>query len=290
MNEKKALVYLHISVFLLGFTGVIGKLIDLGSVNIVWLRIAYAVFSMFLYLLFKNENLIIFNLKNLIYLSIVSLVLTSHWLFFYESIKVSNVTTTLVGLSLYPMFTALIEPLYFKGRFKTIDIVLSFIIVLALLLCFPQFDLSNSITYGLILSIIGALLASIYTIMNRKLTQQFSSFVVSYYQLLFALFFISLYQYDSFDIIYKISFIDHIYLAILGIICTSFTHTITIHAMKKIEAFVVSLVTNLEPVYGIILALIIFNQSEYMTANFYLGSIIILVAVFSHPFLKKRFN
>ena len=235
MNEKKALVYLHISVFLLGFTGVIGKLIDLGSVNIVWLRIAYAVFSMFLYLLFKNENLIIFNLKNLIYLSIVSLVLTSHWLFFYESIKVSNVTTTLVGLSLYPMFTALIEPLYFKGRFKTIDIVLSFIIVLALLLCFPQFDLSNSITYGLILSIIGALLASIYTIMNRKLTQQFSSFVVSYYQLLFALFFISLYQYDSFDIIYKISFIDHIYLAILGIICTSFTHTITIHAMKKLK-------------------------------------------------------
>ncbi len=276
---KKAFIQLHVAVFLAGFTAILGKLITLHEGMLVWYRMLITAVTLMALLYFKKE-LQRLSLKNIFKIFSVGAIVALHWLTFYGSIKYSNVSVSLTCLSAIGFFTAFLDPIIMRRR---IDITEVFLGMLAIAGIYLIFDFYPQYKLGILFGIISALLASLFPILNKNLLKQFSSKTITLYEMcggIIALTFIMPLYLKMFPAEYYFPTIsDWLWLLVLSWLCTVFAFILSLNALKKVSPFTANLAYNLEPVYGIILAFIIFKENKYLSAGFYYGLGLILLAV-----------
>jgi drug/metabolite transporter (DMT)-like permease len=289
INSNKNLLILHFTVFIWGFTGILGALISVDAVQMVWYRVLIATITLFIYFKLSKTSLKVTK-KQFLQFILTGSIVALHWILFFHAIKVSTVSVTLVCLSSFTLFTAIIEPIIKKQRIQIPDIVIGLIIILGIYLIF-KFE--SKYTLGIIFGLSAALASSLFGSINSVLVQKSDALVISFYEIMGAFLWITLYRlFDQslFREHFNLSTTDWLYLGLLGTICTALAYVAGVSVMRTITAFRVALITNLEPVYGILLAFIFFGTKEAMSIGFYLGAIIILSAVFLYPIYKKRSN
>ncbi|MFC4210159.1 DMT family transporter [Pedobacter lithocola] len=285
--NKKNLLILHLTVFVWGFTGVLGKMISIDAVPMVWYRVLIASLTLFAWFTITKTNIKITK-KQFIQLFLTGGVVAIHWIFFFHAIKVSTVSVTLVCLSSFTLFTAILEPLIKKHPIHKGDIIVGLLIIAGI---YMIFKFESQYTLGIIFGLSAAFAASIFSTINSTFVQKIEPSIIGFYELSGGLFWITLYRlYDgSFvNMPFNLSTNDWIYLTILGTLCTSVAYVAGVSVMRTLSAFRTALVTNLEPVYGILLAFIFFKDKEQMTTGFYIGSAIILTSIFLYPIYKNK--
>ena len=285
--KKYNFLILQLTIFLLAFTAILGKLITLPSTVLVFYRMMIAFAGLVLFSFIYNKNKKLKN-KKIIKLILIGFFVGAHWIFFFESIKLTNASIALICLSTSSLFASFLEPLILKRKFKLYELIISLFIVLAFLLM-KETSNFNNFNKGLIIGLISALFATIFTILNKTYVNKISGVQISIYEMLGGVIFTLLYFFISNDYNYReylyLSKNDLICLLILGLICTSLLYVISVNILKHIAPFTVIMNFNLEPVYGIILAVIIFPD-EIMNKYFYISSILILFGVFLNTYLK----
>jgi len=283
---SKNIWLLHLTVLIWGFTGILGVLIQVPALHLVWYRVLIAALSLFVYFLIKKKSIKITK-RQLIQYLITGGIVGLHWVLFFESIKVSTVSVTLVCLSSVTLFTALLEPIVKKQKIAGIDILTGVIIIIGIYLIFT---FETDYLLGIILGIIAAFLASIFSIVNSNLIKKGSAPLISFYEMLGASVWISLFMLitNRFDTGLILQQSDLFFLILLGTVCTAAAYVMAVAVMKELSAFTVALATNLEPIYGIILALVFFGTNEKMSLGFYAGAIIVLGTVLLYPYVKTR--
>ena len=281
------LTSLHIMVVILGLTGVFGKLISLSAIHLVWYRMGIAFISLAIFLAFKKQ-LFSVSKKDFIGLLGVGALVTFHWLCFFESIKVSTVSVAVVCLATSSLFSALIEPFFFKRKFLFYEVIMGVVVVVAL-----AFIMGTETKYfwGYFYGIMAALLATLFTLFNAKYINKVGAAKITMIEMLSGVIIIScilFFQQDYTVFTTKISVIDLTYLILLGTICTAMVFVWLTEIMRHITPYSLIMAINLEPVYSIIFALIIFGDNELMSSSFYLGSCVIIGIVFLDGYLKNR--
>lgn len=286
-NDNKNLLILHLTVFIWGFTGILGALISISAVQMVWYRVLIASITLFLYFKLSKTSIRVTKVQFLKFFFTGSII-AIHWIFFFHSIKVANVSVSLICLSSVTLFIAILEPLIKKHAISKGDIFVGLLIILGIYLIF-KFE--TKYTAGIIFGLASAVAASFFSTINSTLVQKNNPSIIGFYELTGAFFWISLYRLFDQSLLtetFNLSLTDWFYLLVLGTICTALAYVAGVSVMRTLSAFRVALITNLEPVYGIVLAFILFGQKEQMTGGFYLGSLLILAAVFIYPIYKKR--
>ncbi len=288
MKLNKTFIALHVIVFLWGLTPVLGKLITLPSLELVWWRLVIAVLSLTVYAKFKDIQLYL-NWKQVTPLLAWGVIVGLHWYFFYHAIKVSNVSVAMMGFSTLTLFASLVQPILLKKKFVSIDVVYGLVILIGLcIISYAEQFYIKGIVFGVLAAFTGAM----FGVYNGSLIQRFHAVQIAFYEFIGAFIFISIIaMVDSKSIVGFAtlpSLQNFIYLFILSVICTTFAFTWSVEILKKIDAITVIVTNNLEPIYGIVLSLIIFGDSEYMSAQFYMGAFILLMAVFSYPFVNNK--
>ena len=285
--KKYKLTSLHLMVVILGLTGVFGKLISLGAIHLVWYRMGIAFISLAIFLAFKKQ-LFSVSKKDFIGLLGVGALVTFHWLCFFESIKVSTVSVAVVCLATSSLFSALIEPFFFKRKFLFYEVIMGVVVVVAL-----AFIMGTETKYfwGYFYGIMAALLATLFTLFNAKYINKVGAAKITMIEMLSGVIIIScilFFQQDYTVFTTKISVTDLTYLILLGTICTAMVFVWLTEIMRHITPYSLIMAINLEPVYSIIFALIIFGDNELMSSSFYLGSCVIIGIVFLDGYLKNR--
>lgn len=283
---NKNLIILHLTVFVWGFTGILGALISIPATQLVWYRVLIAFITLIAYFKFTKTSL---KVSRVVFLKLffTGAIVGLHWILFFQSIKSSTVSVTLVCLSSLTLFTAILEPIFKKQKISIFDIITGLTIICGIYLIF-RFE--SRYTEGIIYGLTSALCASIFSIINSKQIQNRPAPIISFYELIGAWVWISIYLaiIGGYTASMSLNFADLMYLLILGTVCTSLAYVAGVAVMKELSAFRVALITNLEPVYGIILAFLFFGKREQMTLGFYAGALIILSAIFIYPVIKNR--
>jgi len=274
-------------VVILGLTGVFGKLISLSAIHLVWYRMGIAFISIAIFLAFKKQ-LFSISKKDFLGLLGVGALVTFHWLCFFESIKVSTVSVAVVCLATSSLFSALIEPFFFKRKFLFYEVIMGVLVVVAL-----AFIMGTETKYfwGYFYGIMAALLATLFTLFNAKYINKVGAAKITMIEMLSGVIIIScilFFQQDYTIFTNKISITDLTYLVILGTICTALVFVWLTEIMRHITPYSLIMAINLEPVYSIIFALLIFGDNELMSSSFYLGSCVIIGIVFLDGYLKNR--
>ena len=285
---KKALLQLNAAVFLWGFTGVLGKAIQLDSVLLVWYRLLITALS--LWLLYGLQGKIKkLPMRSVLYIGLIGTVQALHWVCFYGSIKYSNVTISLTCLSTSALLSSLIEPLIIKRKFDAVEIVLGLFAIAGIVIIYNT-HLQFSI--GIIIGLVSALLTVLVSVLNKKIVDRFEPSQITLYQLtggfvgLTILLPLSLYIFKPVHTFP--SSIDWLWLIILSWVCTIFTFFLYIRSLKNISAFTMNLVLTLEPIYGIILAFLIYKENAFLSNWFYVGFGLIALAVILHMWRLLR--
>jgi len=278
--------HLHFIVFIWGFTAVLGALISVEAIPLVWYRMLLASFFILLYIIYRKKNLFV-SRANMIKYSLVGVLLAMHWLAFFGAIKVSNVSITLAMMSTGAFFGSLLEPIFFRRRIIYYEVLFGIIVILGLYLIFK---VEGHYFTGIALALLSAFLGALFSVFNGKFIQKNDASVISFYELLAGMICITVYLFanGSFNAsFFKLSSNDWILILVLASICTAYAYAASLHVMKWISPYTLMLTTNMEPVYGIILALLILGDKEYMSPQFYLGAGIILITVVANGIIKN---
>jgi drug/metabolite transporter (DMT)-like permease len=283
---NKNLVILHFTVFIWGFTGILGKLISISAVQLVWYRVLIASVTLFLYF---NFNKTVFKVNRSTFLKLVftGALVGGHWILFFLSIKLSTVSVSLVCLSSITLFTAVFEPLINKKRISKLETISGILIILGILIIF-KFE--TQYTKGIIAGLTSAVCASLFAIINSRQVQKYEAPVIAFYELSGAFTWISIFLAltHGFDKSMILGHADIGYLLLLGTICTSLAYVAGVSVMRELSAFRVALITNLEPVYGIVMSFLFFGDMNKMTVGFWVGAVIILSTIFLFPVAQKQ--
>ncbi|WP_431110906.1 DMT family transporter [Winogradskyella poriferorum] len=283
----KDYLHLHFLVFIAGFTAILGKEISTGATAIVWYRMAIAAVLMFIYIKIIKLNIKV-SKKAIIKFSVAGVIIALHWITFFESIKQSNVSIALAMFSSGAFFASFIEPLFFKRRILVYEIGFGLIVILGVFLI-----TSSELKYinGIILGLLSALFSTLFAVINGRFIERYNATVISFYEFISGVVFLSLFIHFS-DIhfneeFFALSQMDWVYIFILASICTAYAFIGAVEVMRFISPFTVILTYNLEPIYGIILALFLFPETEQMSSQFYLGAALIIVTVLLDAILKN---
>jgi drug/metabolite transporter (DMT)-like permease len=287
-NDKfKSYLNLHMIVFIWGFTAVLGALITITADAIVWYRMLLAAVFLSAFIVFKKKSFRI-PVKSFLKLIFVGLLIALHWVFFFHAIHVSNVSITLSVFSLGAFFASLLEPIFYGRKVLWYEVFFGLIIIGGLGMIMK---VEVSYLEGMIYALISIILGVLFTLMNGKLIQNHDSSVISFYEFISGVFFISIYflYQNKFSLdFFVLSFNNWMLLLILASICTAYAFTASVKVMEKLSPYTVMLTTNLEPVYGIILAYFIIGEKEKMSTSFYVGAVIILITVILNGIIKHK--
>jgi len=276
---KKAFLQLHIAILLAGFTGVLGRLIHLNEALLVWYRMLFATIILFIISLFtvRIKRLAICEMLPLLG---VGAIISIHWVLFYGSVKYANISVALVCFSAVGFFSTLLEPLINQTRIDFTEFIIGLLAMLGIYLIF-HFD--KDYRLGIIFGIVSSFFAALFPILNKKLVGRFDSNTITFYEIgggwlslnvlvpIYLVFFPAQYLIPSDS--------DFFWLIILSLFCTVLAFNLSIRSLIKVSPFTVNLSYNLEPVYGIILAFVVFNENQYLGSSFYVGLGIIFFTV-----------
>ncbi len=292
IQERKDYLILHFIVLIWGFTAILGLLIELPSVEVVFYRTLIAALGLFVLLKFWKRPLKINSRKQVLIILGTGCLIAAHWILFFLSARISNASVCLAGMATCSLWTSLIEPISQGRKIRSFEVLLSVVAFIGIGIIFNvEFDYLS----GLLTAVLSAFIASVFTVINGRLTKTYDPYVITFYEMIGAclatiLFFpiYTIYFVDA--LILTPSIMDWLYLGVLAIVCTVYAYSVSVELMKRLSAFSINLVVNLEPVYGIILALIIFGSSEEMSPGFYIGTLLILTSVLLYPLLNRRYK
>lgn len=276
---KKAFFQLHTAIFLAGFTGVLGRLITINEGLLVWYRMFFSVLFLFGLSLF-TKKIKFLPWRQALPLIGIGAIVALHWVFFYGSVKYANVSVSLVCFSTMGFFSAFLDPLISKRKMDFIEVFLGLMVMLGVYLIF-YFD--QDYRLGIFYGIISSILAATFTILNKKYVDKHNAQIITFYELgggwLSLNFILPFYlQFVSYtNLLPDLS--DFLWLLVLSLLCTVFAFNLSIRALKKISPFTINLSYNLEPVYGILLAFVIYKEHLELGVSFFVGLSIIFLTV-----------
>lgn len=287
-NDKfKSLLHFHAVVFIFGFTAILGKLITIDAVSLVWYRMLIAFATLFLFILVKKIPFFL-SKKQLKIMIICGFLIALHWVFFFHAVKVSNISVTLSVMSVGAFVTALIEPIVYKRLLDWNEIILGLVVVLAMGMIMKS---EYRFIDGILFSFVAVLLSVTFTLINGKVVHNLDARVMSVYQLgsgaicmSFILFFQGKWSVD----LISITQFDMLWISILAIVCTAYAFVVSISVMRHLRPFSLMLAINMEPVYGILLGVLIFGSNEKMSIPFYIGTFLILSSVLINGYFKLK--
>lgn len=284
MTEKnKSLLNIHLAVLLFGIGGSFGKLITLPSTITVLGRVIFSSLFLFIILKLKKEKISLNNGSHYFSMIIMGIILAVHWTTFYQSVKMSTVAIALLTFSTFPMFITFIEPYFFKEKLQISDVITALITFIGILFVIPKFEFSNNTTIGAILGIISGFTYAILSILNRKFIKEYSGPLIAFYE-----------QTVSIVVLMPFYFISKPYISmnnlvltiLLGVVFTGIAHTLFIMGLKNIKTQTAGIIGSLEPLYGIICAILLVN--EIPTSKVLIGGIFILGAVIYSTIKSKK--
>lgn len=285
-NDKlKSYLSLHLIVFIWGFTAILGALITINAEALVWYRMLLAGIFLASFIVYKKESFKV-PVKAFLKLIFVGLLIALHWIFFFRAIHVSNVSITLSIFSLGAFFASLLEPIFFGRKVLWYEVFFGLIIIAGLALIMQvEIKYLNGMYYALASIILGVL----FTLMNGKLIADHEPSIITFYEFGAGVFFITIYflfQGKFTADFFVLSLNNWLLLLLLASVCTAYAFTASVKVMRKLTPYTVMLTTNLEPVYGIILAYFILGGKEKMSTEFYIGAIIIVITVILNGVFK----
>ncbi|MDO1500196.1 DMT family transporter [Winogradskyella maritima] len=289
-DKLKHYFHLHVLVLIAGFTAILGELISIGSLALVWYRMLIAVVLMIGFVKLSKTSLKM-RPKQVFKFAIAGIIIALHWITFFESINQANVSIALAMFSSGAFFASFLEPLFFKRKMYWQEILLGIVVILGVFLI-----TKGELRYinGILLGLSSALFSSLFSVINGRFIETHKASVISVYEFVSGTLFLSLFIVlfgNGFDLeFFQLSSSDWIYIFILASVCTAYAFIAAVHVMKYISPFSVILSYNLEPVYGIVLALILFPEKEQMSVSFYIGAVVVLLAIVIDAVLKKRLS
>jgi len=286
-NKVTDFALLHAVVLIYGFTGILGKLITLPADALTWWRMLLASIALVVYVLAKG---IIRQLRGGPTWIIVALgvIIAVHWITFFEAIKQSNVSVALATMSSTALFVAVLSPLFGKRKFESYEMILGLIAIGGLVLIF---GFETQYWLGITLALVSSLLAAIFTLANAELIKRSTATAITTIEMMAGAGALTVYLAVTGKIdrsFLEVSSSDLFYLILLAVVATAFAFVVSVEIMKRLSPFTVAITINLEPVYSIILALLIFGPSEEMSMGFYAGAVIIVATIFVNTYLKSR--
>ena len=286
-NYLKSYLSLHFIVFIWGFTAVLGELITIREASLVWYRMGLAGIFLAIYLVYKKQSFKL-PLKAASKLILVGFLIAIHWIYFFKAINVSNVSITLAMFSMGAFFASILEPIIYKRKMLWYEVLFGLLIIAGLFIIMQvEVKYLEGILYALFSVFIGVL----FTLFNGKLIKQHDSTVITVYEFFAGFLFVSIYLLfeGKFNAqFFEVSGKDWILILLLSSICTAYAFTASVNVMKRLSPYTVMLTTNLEPVYGILLAYFIIGEDEKMSMPFYIGSALILATVILNGVIKNK--
>ncbi len=289
-QESKDFSFLHFIVLIWGFTAVLGVLISIPSVELVFFRTLLSSAGLAVLIVVTKKRFAFRSGKHYPIILGTGVLLAGHWILFFLSARISNISVCLSGMATCSLWTSFLEPITSKKKIDTYEVILSILAFIGIAIIFRvEFDH----VFGLLIAVISAFLAAVFTVINGHVTKREDPFVITFYEMLGACCSIALFFpfYLMLDDVHQLVLLpawsDWGYLLVLALICTVFAYSYSVKLMQRLSAFSVNLAINLEPVYGILLALIFFPEQERMTTGFYLGAVLIIASVLIYPLLQK---
>jgi len=277
---------LHFIVFIWGFSPILGRYITADAWQLVWYRILIALPVVYLYLKLTRQSLVV-EKKYLWQMALIGTIIMVHWVAFYAAIKVSNISVTMVAFSTGALFSALLEPLFYKRRVRLYEIVIGLVIIGAISLIF---SIQTEYALGMVLGITAAFLSALFGVLNGLLSPKVPSGIISFYELSAAFIGLSAFLLVSGKLNMEFVALDQpsvIGVILLSLVCTVFPFIKTVDLARHISPYTIVLTVNLETVYGIIWAILLYNENKEVKPEFYQGVLIILAAVFLNSYLKR---
>lgn len=286
MTTTRAYLELHLAVFLWGFTAILGDIIQLPALTLVWWRVLLTSISL---IAFVRAGKILKEMgsRQVLIFAGLGCIIALHWVTFYGSVKLANASVCLICMATTSLFSSVVEPLITGRKFLWYEMLLGLFILPGIYLIVEGVD--PSMTNGIIVGLISALLVAIFTSFNKKYVEAADPQRITFIELSAGTLFLTpLLPFAGGDFLPQP--IDWFYLLVLALLCTAFTNFLFLRALKKLSAFAANLTVNLEPVYGIFLAFFLLNDAEELSPTFYVGTLVILIAVFGYTGVKRMFR
>lgn len=286
-NDKlKSYLHLHLIVFIWGFTAILGKLLSIDAIPLVWYRMGLA--SIFIYIYIKVKKLSLKITKGQVVNYVFGgVVIAAHWVTFFYAIKISNISIALATMSTGAFFTIFIEALYKKKRIDFKELIFGILAIVGLYIIYKS---EISLQIGMLVALASSFLSAVFSVFNADFVKKESAVVISFYELSFGVLAITLFLLCNGELLdtsfFKLEPLDYLWLFILSSVCTAYAFIVSVDLLKKLSAFTVMLTINLEPIYAIFLAIILFPENEKMTPNFYFGAALILLTVVANGVIK----
>jgi drug/metabolite transporter (DMT)-like permease len=285
--EWKGQLQLHFVVFIWGFTAILGELISLPADQLVWHRMLIAALALIAWLKFTSTSWQVTRRTGLQMLA-TGAITGLHWISFFHAVKISNVSITLACLSSTALFTSLLEPLFYRRKIRPREILFGLISIAGISIIF---DTAGNYREGIIVALISAVLAALFAIINGIFAKNHRPSVITTYEMIGGVLAISIYLLGQGKLniqLFGLASTDWLYLGILGLVCTAYAFIVSVKVLQYLSPYTVVLTINLEPVYGIILAFLIFGEAEKMDWPFYVGTLLILGSVIANGVLRRR--
>jgi drug/metabolite transporter (DMT)-like permease len=284
---------LHFIIFLWGFTAILGLFVTIPAIEMVVYRTLTAAVGMGLLMMILKHGFTLpaGYLPKLVF---TGFIVAAHWITFFVSARVSNASVSLVGIATGSLWASVLDPFFTKRKVRGYEVLLGMLVIVGLYVIF-SFDFEYPL--GLALGVLSGFLSALFFGLNQRLGRNVSTYQITFYEMAGACLGSVIYLFIHISIVdnqhqvnFNASLIDWVCILILGLVCSVYAFSVSVDLMKRLSVFFMQLSLNLEPVYGIILAVLIFGKTEKMNTQFYLGTFIILLAVAGYPVLKKKFN
>jgi drug/metabolite transporter (DMT)-like permease len=285
-DKFKNQLHLHFIVFIWGFTAILGALISIEAVPLVWYRVLIASAALYLFLRLRKIRFDE-NWADLLRLAFGGLLVALHWVTFFHAIKISTVSTTLITLSSSAFFVVLIKPFFERKKFEMYELLLALLAVVGFVIIFKS---ETVYAEGIWVALVSAFLMAFFAVLNSRFIRRYRGSKIAFYELFFAGIFLTVVLVVSGGFspgLFQLAGDDWTYLLVLALICTAYPFVVATNLLKRMSPFTIVLTTNLEPVYGIILALFIFGEKEMMSPEFYVGALVILASVVLNGWIKN---
>lgn len=293
MASRADYLKLHFIVFLWGFSAILGKLVSIPALEMVFYRCLLAALGMGIVIMASKGTFGVTRMQ-LTKLILIGFIVALHWVSFFASARVANVSVSLVGFATNSLWAAVLEPWFNRSRVKKFELLLGLVVLFGLYIIF-SFDFQYKL--GLFIGILSGFTSSLFSVFNSKMVRNVPAFTITFYEMIGAFvglaLFLPLYRitWAENGILQLLpTYMDWIYIGLLAGVCSVYAYSTAVELMKKVSVFLIQLSLNLEPVYGIIMAVIIFGNKEKMGMNFYIGTFIIFTAVVLYPLLKRKYD
>ena len=287
-NRKENLLLFHFIVFLFGFTAVLGDLISISALPLVIYRMGIAAMGLAIFFIFFYPNY--FQLSKLLWGKVVlgGIIIGLHWFTFFYAIKIAGVPLTLSMMATGALITAILDPILNYRKFLSYELIFGSLTAFGIGLIFQA---EYEQIKGILIALLSAFLSSLFTILNGKMVKQARPITLSFYQLLIGTIIgvISAFNCNQLNLEYfQLKNWDLFWIMILAILCTSYAFNASIKVMQYLSSFTIMMIINLEPIYGILLSLLIWGEKTYLSFNFYFGFFIVISSIFMNGIYKHK--